>query len=89
MLKKHFSGRNLIELTEQCRVLDVEFEEEVLRPLRETDFGPTEKGRQILRQRIIDGGPEVMEKLTADLPEVVGKLSAICVPLTYSAVATV
>jgi hypothetical protein len=54
----------LVELTEQCRVLDAEFEEEVLRPLRETDFGPTKKGRRILHERIIDGGPEVMEELT-------------------------
>eukprot|EP00662_Eupelagonemidae_sp_cell21_P057382 gene57382-biopygen58260 len=53
LLRREFSKANMIELTEQCRVLDPEYEEHVLRPLRLTDEGPTKRGLEILRSRVI------------------------------------
>eukprot|EP00666_Eupelagonemidae_sp_cell4sb_P017806 gene17806-biopygen1596 len=45
---------NLLELTEQCRVLDAAFEKHVLHPLRTTDDGPTPTGLRLLRSRIVN-----------------------------------
>ena len=56
LLFEEFGGPNLIELTEQCRVADKEFYEEVLLPLRTTDKGPTERGLDILQSRVIRNG---------------------------------
>eukprot|EP00660_Eupelagonema_oceanica_P019787 gene19787-biopygen11159 len=53
LLLNEFGGHNFIELTEQCRVLDVEFQREVLQPMRVTDDGPSAAGMKMLRSRII------------------------------------
>eukprot|EP00660_Eupelagonema_oceanica_P019707 gene19707-biopygen13779 len=35
LLKREFGGESFVELRQQCRVLDIEYEHEVLRPLRD------------------------------------------------------
>eukprot|EP00662_Eupelagonemidae_sp_cell21_P056868 gene56868-biopygen83888 len=53
LLRREFCAPNLVELTEQCRVLDPDFEEHVLNRIRTTDLGPSAAGLAILRSRII------------------------------------
>eukprot|EP00660_Eupelagonema_oceanica_P019254 gene19254-biopygen33633 len=66
LLRREFGGQSLIELREQCRVLDSEFEREVLRPLRETDDGPSAAGLRILQSRVLDPtDANTLHRLTA------------------------
>eukprot|EP00660_Eupelagonema_oceanica_P019247 gene19247-biopygen18506 len=63
MLLQEFGGDRFLELTEQCRVVDVAYQKHVLQPLRETDDGPTEEGIRILRSRIVEPGRALATEL--------------------------